>query len=63
MLDGFHWLRILVLYLSHIPFVGFLDPFNGLLLDSLLGFPFGCFSFGSGRDLLYVVHFSDDHVC
>ena len=50
------------LYLGHITFIGFLDPFGGLLSDILLGFPFGLFSFGTGRDLLDVGYFSDEHI-
>ena len=62
MLYGLLWLCILFLYLGQISFIGFLDPFSGLLPDSVLGFPFGHFSFGSDRDLLDVGNFNDDHV-
>ena len=62
MIYGLLRLCVLFLYLSHISFIGFLDPFSGLLPDSLLGFPFGCFSFGTGSDLLDVGNFNGDHV-
>ena len=52
----------MLLYLDHITFIGFLDPFGGLLLDMFLSFSLDRCSFGTGSDLLDVGNFSGDHV-
>ena len=55
-------MRVLFLYFGHVSFIFFLYPFDRLLSDGLLGFPFGNFPFGTCGDLLDINEFNGHHV-